>query len=98
MADPVQILVKSDPSPTQSQGDWIVKIGAGRGGRIETRHRQKSVALQKARREGRKRADKGAGAILKVQTKDGRWSTEARYGRARKRRVGGGFFSNLLGG
>lgn len=80
MAEFTEVFVKSDPSPTQTKGDWIVKVGAGRGGKIISRHRQKSEAMKRARREGRKRKDRGA--VLKVQTKDGRIHTEAKYGKA----------------
>lgn len=82
MADPVEIFVLSRPSPTQSKGDWVVKVGAGRGGTIVSRHRKKSMALKRARREGRKR-DGSPGSVLKVQSKDGRIRTESRYGKAR---------------
>lgn len=80
---PVEVLVKSDPSTTQSKGDWIVKVGRGRGGTIVSRHRQKSKAIARGRREGRKRDD-SEGAVLKVQNKRGRWKTEARYGGAQE--------------
>lgn len=80
MADPVEVIVKSDPSPTQTRGDWLVKVGAGRGGKNISRHRQKSEAVKRGRREGRKRKDRDGGAVLKVQDADGTIRTEARYG------------------
>lgn len=85
-----EILVESDPSTTQTKGDWIVKVGAGRGGKNISRHRQKSEAVKRARREGRKRKDRGA--ILKVQKSSGQWNTEATYGDVDE----DGFFGSLF--
>lgn len=92
---PVEIQVKSDPSTTQPKGDWVVKVGSGRGGSIVSRHRKKSAAVKRGRREGRKRKDQGDGAVLKVQNKSGRWKTEARYGKARQR--SGGLLGDVFG-
>lgn len=86
-----EILVESDPSTTQTKGDWIVRIGAGQGGTINSRHRQKSRAVEVARRLGRAREDRGA--ILKVQNKRGEWTTEATYGDVDPE----GFLDGLLG-
>lgn len=88
MADATEILVKSDPSTTQTRGDWVVQVGRGRGGRVISRHRLKSAAVRAGRREGRKRADNSGGAILKVQNREGQWSTESTYGNAEPRRRG----------
>lgn len=93
MADPVEILVKNDPKATQQKGDWTVKIGRGRGGKNVSSHRSKASAVQRGRREGRKRSDNSGGAILKVQNSRGRWRTEAKYGDAQQRRGIFGLFS-----
>lgn len=85
-----EILVESNPSTTQTKGDWIVRIGAGQGGKILSRHRQKSSAVSRARQAGRARKDRGA--ILKVQNKRGQWKTEATYGDVDE----GGFFGGLF--
>lgn len=80
MPSPTEVQVKSDPSPTQSKGDWIVKIGRGQGGSVHSRHRLKSAAIKEARQQGRKRKDQDGGAILRVQNQKGHWKTEAEYG------------------
>lgn len=75
---PTEILVMSDPQPTQTRGDWLLKIGRGQGGKNVSRHRHKDEAIKAGRREGRKRKDRGA--VLKIQNQKGQWSTEATYG------------------
>jgi len=85
-----EVFVKRDPSPTQSKGDWIVKVGRGRGGRNVSRHRQKSQAIQRARRAGRTRSEQGA--TLYVQDASGQPKKEAEYG------DGHGGSSGLFGG
>lgn len=49
------IYVAIDARGGQRSGDWVVKNGAGRGGRIISRHRKKSTAKKRARKEARKR-------------------------------------------
>lgn len=95
MPDPVEVFVLNDPAPTQTKGDWIVKVGAGRGGKKISRHQQKTVAEKRARREGRKRKDQPGGAVLKIQDKGGRIHTESHYGDAQDR-GGGGILGGLL--
>lgn len=89
MATATEIIVKQDPAPTQQKGDWIVKVGAGQGGRIVSRHRQKTRALKRGRREGRKRKDQRGGAVLKEQVHTtGRIKTIASYGDVKERNRG----------
>lgn len=95
MAKPTEVQVKSDPSATQTKGDWIVKIGSGQGGKVHSRHRLKSAAIKEAREQGRVRKDNSGGAILRVQNKRGHWKTEAKYG---VDSGGWGFFSKILRG
>lgn len=93
MAKPTTVLVLSDPQPGQTRGDWLVKVGTGRGGKNISRHRRKDEAVKRGRREGRKRK-KGAGAVLKVQNQRGHLHTEATYGGAKKK--GGWLFGRFL--
>lgn len=96
MADPVEIFVEDDPKSTQTKGDWTVRVGKGRGGKIISSHRDKQAAIKRGRREGRKRADRSGGAVLKVERASGRGrpKVEARYGDAQESRSGlfGGLF------
>lgn len=74
----VDVLVKRDPLPGQVKGDWLVKVGKGRGGKNISRHRQKSAAMKQARQEGRKRKEQGA--KLWVEDRSGRATIKATYG------------------
>lgn len=94
MADPTEIIVKVDPKATQQQGDWTVKVGAGRGGTNVSSHRQKTAAVKRGRREGRSRRNQAGGAVLKVQDSNGRLHTEASYGDASG--SGGGILGGLF--
>lgn len=58
------IYVVNHRRPNQAQGDWAVKSGS----HVISRHRLKSAAVDKARREARKR-DCG----YQVQKSDGKW-------------------------
>ena len=70
------IIVKIDPTAGQRRGDWLVKNGAGRGGRNISRHRKKSTAVSRGRREAKKR-----NTTLKVQNaRTGQIKTVASYG------------------
>ena len=67
------ILVEINKKSGQVTGDWIVRNGSG--GRIISRHRTKSAAVKRARREARKR-----GTSFRVQDTQGRWSQGPGYG------------------
>lgn len=86
MADAVEVFVKPEAKAGQKTGDWIVKVGRGRGGKNISRHRQKEVAVRRGRTEGKNRKDRPGGALLKVQNTDGGIRTEASYGNASARR------------
>lgn len=62
------IYVEKDPTADGRRGDWIVKNGAGRGGRIISRHRTKGQAIKRARREADKR-----GVAWREQMSGGTW-------------------------
>lgn len=68
------VFVTSRPQSGQRKGDWAVKVGAGRGGRIVSSHRTKSAAMSAGRAEARKRGD-----VLKAQTTRGQWQTVTSY-------------------
>lgn len=69
------IYVKIDGKSGQRSGDWVVQNGAGRGGRVISRHRTKSAAVSKARSEARKR-----GTNYRVQNTSGQWQQQTGYG------------------
>lgn len=66
------ILVEVQKGAGQRGGDWIVRNGAG--GTIISRHRKKSAAKRRARREARKR-----NTNLRVQNTRGQWSQGPSY-------------------
>lgn len=68
--DMAHVMVISDPKSGKSTGDWVVKVG----NRQISRHRTKSAAKSKARKEAKKR-----GAQLRVQNTQGQWSQGPSY-------------------
>ncbi|MFB6197591.1 MAG: hypothetical protein ABEI52_04890 [Halobacteriaceae archaeon] len=54
--------------------NWEVRIGAGQGGKILSRHYKKRQALKKGRRVAKKRGD-----VLKEQLQWGGWRTRQDY-------------------
>jgi hypothetical protein len=72
----VTIYVEHDPVRDQRKGDWVVKNGAGRGGRIISRHHRKKKAKNVGRREASKR-----NTDLHVQNStSGRWKQGPGFG------------------
>lgn len=106
MAEPVGIFVESDPRH-ETKGDWRVRVGGtrsdARGGKFVSSHRLKRKAVERGRREGRKRSDRSGGAVLYVQGRGegfrgGRFRREATYDDTGEGGgSGGGFFGNLFG-
>lgn len=66
------IQVEIDSQSGQRTGDWIVRNGPG--GRIISRHRTKSRAVSRGRKEARKR-----GTDLKIQNTSGTWQQGPSY-------------------
>lgn len=70
------IYVEHDPTRDQRRGDWVVKNGAGRGGRIISRHRTK----RKAKRRGRKEASKRNTDLHVQNSSSGQWKQGPGFG------------------